>query len=311
MPLPPVFIDRLVRILPEHLLEQVLRSFEVSDALSFRVNTLKITVSAVLERLAQDGFCPQPIRWAPSAFVLDVAERPKLVMHPLVNDGSIYIQALSSMVPAVVLVPKEGETVLDACAAPGSKTSQIAMMMKNTGRIIAVETVKARLYKLKAVCSLLGVSNIDIKFSDVRRIKFEEDVFDRILVDAPCSSEGRFKSFNKKSLGYWSPHKIKEMSHKQKGILLNASRGLKIGGVLVYSTCTFAPEENEEVIDWFLRKTKASFILEDASVDGVTSYPCLKTWNNREYKHDVSLCARVLPHEGRSGFFVAKLRRTA
>ncbi len=311
MPLPLVFIDRLTRILPSSVLEQVLGSFDIPDIVSFRVNTLKTTVPVVFERLDQDGFSLRPVPWNDAAFVLDVEDRPKFVMHPLTSEGAVYIQALSSMIPVTVLAPREGEVILDACAAPGSKTSQMAMMMNNKGRIMAIEAVKARLYKLKSVCSLLGVMNVEIKFSDTRRIKFEEEVFDRVLVDAPCSSEGRFKSFDKKSMGYWSPHKIKEMSHKQKGILLNASRGLKVGGVLVYSTCTFAPEENEEVVDWFLRKTKMTFVLENAAVDGITCYPCLKEWNGRAYMHDVSLCVRVLPQEGRSGFFVAKLRRVA
>jgi NOL1/NOP2/sun family putative RNA methylase len=311
MPLPSVFTDRLTRILPPSVLDLALASFDSPDVVSFRINTLKITVPVVLERLALDGLFPRPVPWIDTAFVLDVQDRPKFVMHPLTSEGAVYIQALSSMIPAVILAPHEGEVVLDACAAPGSKTSQMAMMMNNKGRIMAIEAVKSRLYKLKSVCSLLGVTNVEMKFSDTRRVKFEEEIFDRVLVDAPCSSEGRFKSFDKKSVGYWSPHKIKEMSHKQKGILLNASRGLKAGGVLVYSTCTFAPEENEEVVDWFLRKTKMTFVLEDASIDGITCYPCLKEWNGRGYAHDVSLCTRILPREGRSGFFVAKLRRAA
>lgn len=310
MPLPPVFIERLTRIIPLPLLDQVISSFDIPDNLSFRVNTLKVTVETVLERLTQDGFSPRPVSWNNCAFMLDKEDRPALVRHSLSSEGAIYIQALSSMIPPVVLAPYAGEKVLDACAAPGSKTTQMSMMMGNQGVITAIESVKTRMYKLRSVCGLLGAANVEMKFSDTRRMKFEEDVFDKILVDAPCSSEGRFKGFDKESVGYWSPRKIKEMSHKQKGILLNASRGLKAGGVLVYSTCTFAPEENEEVVDWFLRKTKKPFMLEDASIDGVGCYPCLQQWNDRSYDHDVSLCARVLPQAGQSGFFVAKLRRT-
>ena len=92
---------------------------------------------------------------------------------------------------------------------------------------------------------------------DGRRFRVKEQLFDRILVDAPCSSEGRFKYDNPKSYAYWNLRKIKEMAHKQKGLLLNASRLLKPGGVLVYSTCTFAQEENEEVVDWFAKKSQS------------------------------------------------------
>ena len=99
MPLPLVFIDRLTRILPSSVLEPVLISFNIPDILSFRVNTLKTTVSVVLERLALDGLFPRAVPWNDTAFVLDVVDRPKFVMHPLTSDGSVYIQALSSMIP--------------------------------------------------------------------------------------------------------------------------------------------------------------------------------------------------------------------
>ena len=108
-----------------------------------------------------------------------------------------------------------------------------------------------------------------IASTDGRRLRAHDGLYDRILVDAPCSCEGRFIINEPKSFAYWSVRKIKEMSHKQKGLLLNASRLLGPGGILVYATCTFAPEENEEVVDWFLRKTDGRFELTPIRIDGV------------------------------------------
>jgi 16S rRNA (cytosine1407-C5)-methyltransferase len=138
-----------------------------------------------------------------------------------------------------------------------------------------------------------------------RRLR-EEAPFDRILVDAPCSCEGRFIIHEPKSFAYWSLRKIKEMSHKQKGLLLNASRLLAPDGVLVYATCTFAPEENEEVVDWFLRKTDGRFELTPMQIEGVKTYPCLTQWHKRSYDLRIRNAVRILPDERMEGFFIAK-----
>ena len=135
------------------------------------------------------------------------------------------------------------------------------------------------------------------------------DLFDRVLVDAPCSSEGRFRVDDQETTAYWRVRKIKEMSFKQKGILMSASRLLKPGGVLVYSTCTFAPEENEEVVDWFLRKSGRNFQLQDVDIDGVPRLPCLTAWGRDVFDADVMKCLRVKPDEKYTGFFVAKFKK--
>jgi 16S rRNA (cytosine1407-C5)-methyltransferase len=206
----------------------------------------------------------------------------------------------------VVLNPHSEDLVLDVCAAPGSKTTQMALMMKNRGEITALDSVKNRFYKLKAVCTLMGALNVKCLLTDARRFRAGDTLFDKIMVDAPCSSEGRFTTLDKDSFGYWSPRKIKEMAHKQKGIILSAARCLKPGGFLVYSTCTFAPEENETVVDWFLRKTKGEFTLEPFDLPGVPRYPALKSYENRTYTQDLSFCWRVLPDGIFSGFFIAR-----
>lgn len=307
--LPELFLERLASIIPSESQASVIATFAALEPVCVRINTLKSGVPPVVNHFVNCGFSTTALLFTPEAFILDSVDGRVLHDDPLIAQGFIYRQAPSSLLPAVVLGTRFGESVLDACAAPGSKTTQIAALMQGQGEILAVESVKGRFYKLRSVCDLLGAKNVRIKLSDARRLRFDVPIFDKVLVDAPCSSEGRFKVQAPKSFAYWSERKIKEMSHKQKGILLNCARGLKKGGRLVYSTCTFAPEENEEVIDWFLRKTGGNFRLEAVELPGVSRYPVLTSWKSREYQNDLSLCLRVLPDAVFSAFFIASLKR--
>ena len=285
-------------------------SFSFPDALSIRVNPLKDAAQDVFARLEMEGAVLDPVSWCPDAYIVRGMAREALARHPLAAEGKIYQQGLSSMVPAVVLAPSPGDRVLDACAAPGSKTTQIAGMMRQEGTLVAVEAVRARFFRLRSVCDLLGATAVACKLCDVRRFRPPDDqFFDAALVDAPCSSEGRFKVDDPETTAYWSLRKIREMSYKQKGILLSVSRLLRPGGTLVYATCTFAPEENEEVVDWFLHKSEGLFDVEDAAVEGVPRLPCLTRWGRNVYHEDVMKCLRVRPDQTHTGFFVAKFKK--
>jgi NOL1/NOP2/sun family putative RNA methylase len=308
--IPAGFLERLKLIIPQQEFEAVSSSFSSLDVLSIRVNPLKDGSQEVFYRLEMEGALLQPVGWCPHAYIVRGMTHEAISHHPLAGEGKIYQQALSSMIPAVVLGAKPGERVLDTCAAPGSKTTQIAGMMQNDGVVVAIEAVKGRFFRLKSVCGLLGASVVTCKLCDARRFRPSDgNLFDKVLVDAPCSSEGRFKADDPDSVAYWSLRKVKEMSYKQKGILLSASRLVKPGGVLVYATCTFSPEENEEVVDWFLRKSEGQFCVEDAGVDGVPRLPCLTHWGKDEYHQDVMKCLRVKPDQTYTGFFIAKFRK--
>lgn len=310
-PLPAEFRERLTAILPSENLEEVLSTFDARDAVSMRVNTLKMSRDAALEHLQNQGVKFQTIEWMKDALVLEkgaLGPTESLGDWPLIKEGVLYRQSLSSMLPPLVLGPRPGERVLDVCAAPGSKTTQIAAMMNNEGTLVAVEAIRGRFYKLKSVCALLGAA-VSCKCLDARKFRSPE-LFDRILVDAPCSSEGRFRTHDADTVHYWSTRKIKEMVRKQRGLLLSAARLLKPGGVMVYSTCTFAPEENEGVVDWLLRKTGGAIQLEEITLDAIPSYPALTAWNGKSFDPQVRHCLRVLPDGIMEGFFVAKLRRT-
>ncbi len=309
--LPPFFLERLQKIIPPNHFARCLKSFEEQLRVSVRINTLKIKRQDALRILKSKSVSIKEVDWCGEALLINGATRRELGEEDLVKNGCLYMQSLSSMLPSLILEPKPGERVLDMCAAPGSKTTQIAAIMRNQGEIVAIERVKDRFYKLKSVVKHLGADTITFHLMDARKYQAKDQLFDRILVDAPCSSEGRFKISNKKTYFYWSLRKIKEMAHKQKGLLLAASRLLKIGGVLVYSTCSFAPEENEAVVDWLLRKTKGTIRVENIDFPEIERYDSLSEWNGKAFDKTISHCLRVLPDEQMEGFFVAKLAKPA
>ncbi|MBF0594036.1 MAG: RsmB/NOP family class I SAM-dependent RNA methyltransferase [Candidatus Omnitrophica bacterium] len=309
--LPALFVERLKSIVPSDSFERVLNLLSTHASAGIRVNTLKFSKALAISFLADQGITVSALEAAPEIMIVSSSARQQLRDCELFTEGQLYWQAPSSALPVRVLAPMPGERVLDLCAAPGSKTTQMAALMNNEGEIIAIEVVKGRFFKLKSVCTLTGAMNVKCRLSDGRRFRVSaNELFSKVLVDAPCSSEGRFDINNKETIGYWSPRKIKEMAHKQKGLLLSASRCVNPGGSLVYSTCTFAPEENEGVVDWFLNKTSGDFFLEAIDLPGVPRYPVLKSFDQRAYKSDLAACWRVLPDGVFSGFFIAKFRRS-
>jgi len=265
---------------------------------SARINTLKVERADLLERLEAEAVPYQTVGWYSLGLRLGVESPGKLLENLL---GYIHIQEEVSMVPPLVLDPRPGEMVLDLCASPGSKTTQISQMMKNRGLIIANEPSLARIAPLRSNCERLGVLNVAITRYDGRR--FPRGVFERVLVDAPCSGEGRerrgpgtlAKSSCKRSIG---------LQALQIGLLKNAIRLAKPGGVVVYSTCTYAPEENEMVVERALDEAR----LEQVSIPGLKECPGIREWNGESLNDDLKKCARYYPHlNDTGGFFVARL----
>ena len=309
--LPVLFLDRLKLILDDERFARVASTFDAPRPLSVRVNTLKMSLSEAQDYFSSRSIQAEQVPWTQEGFILQGIESKDLSRLDAVCEGKIYIQSLSSMLPVVVLDPQPGEAILDLCAAPGSKTTQMAARMRNQGSIDAVEAIRPRFYRLKSVAGLLGAEIIRAKCLDGRRYRSGSVLFDKILVDAPCSSESRFKTFDPKTVGYWSTRKIKEMVQKQRGLLLYACRLLKPGGVLLYSTCTFAPEENEGILDWVLRKLPVEIDLVPIEIDLVERYTAVTSWNDRDYDPRVKDVFRVLPAGKMEGFFMAKLVRKA
>jgi NOL1/NOP2/sun family putative RNA methylase len=232
---------------------------------------------------------------------------------PVINlykEGYLYVQSLSSMIPPLVLDPKKDEKILDIAAAPGSKTTQMATMMGNTGEILGNDTSPIRRLKLQANLKIQGATNTYTSGFAAQMIweKFPE-FFDKVLCDVPCSMEGRFATYEPKSYLGWSVKKVKNLSKLQKWMLRSAVSAAKEGGRIVYSTCTISPEENEEVIDWILDKEKGNIILEKISVTGLRFSEGITEWEGAKYNPEVLKCARIIPSDTMEGFFIASIRK--
>lgn len=279
---------------------------------TFRVNTIKAQKAEVNNVLKQSGFKTTEVSWYRDAFILQNKSKRELMELEIYKEGNIYIQSLASMVPPLVLDPQPGERVLDLTAAPGSKTSQMAAMMRLKGELIANDNNKVRFFKLQHNMEHLGVRQED-GFLSLRMehgealVRAYPEYFDKILLDAPCSAEARFVAGVPKTYGYWSERKIKEMAYKQRKLLLAAWSALNPGGVLVYSTCTFAPEENEVQISRLLERCADAQIEPITGLTGIRTLPICMEWKGRALDTRVRECLRVFPTGDSEGFFVARV----
>jgi len=218
-----------------------------------RINTIKADVNDVYNRLTNKGFILSKINFINFAFRVEYYpyEIGKTLEHYL---GYIYVQEFSSMLPAILLEPKEEDIILDLCAAPGSKTTLISQLMNNRGVIIANDVDIDRASILAFNVDRMGCLNVIItQYKGEIFHNYYESYFDRVLVDAPCSAIGTLHK-NKEVIKWFNYKKVKEFSKLQKNLIESAFRCLKEGGYLVYSTCTITYEENEEVIDYLLKK---------------------------------------------------------
>lgn len=308
--LPPDFIERMRLIFPSQRFPNLMHTFTEKKPTTFRINSLKISPAEALERLKTEGFRVERISWYSEAFILRGAGKKALMDCELYKEGCLYIQGLSSMLPPLVLAPSTGETVLDLASAPGSKTTQMAVLMRNQGKIIAVEQSKDRFFKLLHNLKEQGISNTEAILGRGENIwlKYKE-YFDKVLLDAPCSSEGRFDTTNPKTFLFWKEKKIKEMVRKQKRLIFSAVHAVKVGGSILYSTCTFAPEENEGVINWVLQRFKGKITIKKINLALSNIAPGLKKWKKEIFLPEVSHCLRILPTSEMEGFFLCLLEK--
>ncbi|MCL5730425.1 MAG: RsmB/NOP family class I SAM-dependent RNA methyltransferase [Candidatus Pacearchaeota archaeon] len=292
---------------------EFMESLEKEPLVSIRANELKISVSELKKRLEEKGWkISQPVKEHPEIFViasqLAPGELGRTLEHLL---GYYYVQEISSMLPAIVLNPRPGERVLDLCASPGSKTTQIASMMKNKGTVIANEPDFRRMKILSSNLERCGVSNSIITRKEGSRLcdELHENgfVFDKILIDAPCSGEGTLRT-NPKTMKMWNANGMKKMSFIQKRLLSSAIKLLRIGGEIVYSTCTFAPEEDEEVVDFMLERFPE--IKVEKILIPIDHHPGILKWQNKEYDEELKHSCRIFPFDNNTeGFFITKLRK--
>ena len=317
VPLPPDFLDRLALIVPPESLDGVVATFEQPLGVGFRVNTLKADPAEVVARLADEGIEARAVAGVPGAYAVAAEDRALLLASAPYAEGLVYLQNVSSQLPALLLDPQPGERILDLCAAPGSKTRQIACLVKDDAEIVALEKVRNRFYKLRANLGDQGETCVlPVLGSGTAYWRRAPESFDRVLLDAPCSTEGRFRTHDPETTRYWRPRKVKEMQAKQRRLLFGAVQALKPGGTLVYSTCTFAPEENEAVLTKALKTFGDALEVVEAGLPGdgpvaEATRPGLDVWKGRDFDPQVTHARRVLPDGLLEAFFVARLVKHA
>lgn len=310
---PDAYLERAREILPSELHPQVQEALREPRPVWLRVNTLVSSVEDVTGELARLTLARGP--W-PEALRISAEHRAELLRHPLWVAGAVYMQSLSSQAAALALDPQRGEEILDLCAAPGSKTSHIAALMAE-GTLVANEVSKGRSYKLRAVLDQLCVTrreflDVRVRTGDGVRFRGHRECFDRVLVDAPCSGEGRFHTTDPASWETWGPRKIKGCASKQKALLHAAIDAVRPGGVIVYSTCTMAPEENELVLKRALKRYDGRIELEPLPVELPTAIQALVSWRGKALPSTIAENARRIPPGPEwDGFFLARIRKVA
>ena len=288
--LPEVFLDRMKKMLGDEF-EAFLDCYDEAPEKGIRLNTLKCTEGKLLSSFGSEL---TPSKFSPLSFS---AEREiKVGAMPIHSAGAFYSQEPSASSAVTVLAPEKGDKVLDMCAAPGGKSTQIAAYLDGTGLLWSNEVVKSRANILLSNIERMGIRNAVVSsvYPDVLEKKLA-GFFDKVLVDAPCSGEGMFRK-NPEAITEWSPEHVTACAERQLMILDSAAECLREGGVLVYSTCTFSYEENEGVTKKFLEKHPEFEI-----------YPIEVTFGRKAFDGVPAL--RIFPMDGGEGHYVARFRR--
>jgi NOL1/NOP2/sun family putative RNA methylase len=303
--LPKEFIQGLDATFPQPLAEAILRGMGSRRLTTLRVNTLKSSAGELMAFFREHAVKHRRVPWYPDAFVLAELRERDAECWTLYAEGRIYLQSLSSMIPALVLGPLPGERILDIAAAPGSKTTQMAAMMGNKGVIVANDIDAVRAERLSYNLRLQGCDMVEVRIGRGEKLgDTEPEHFDRVLVDTPCSGEGRFIVHEPSTSRSWSKRTVAECVRLQKKLLASGARALKTGGRLVYSTCTLNREENEGVVQWALENLPLAAEKIPLPIPG--SYQGFA----RGRHPAVSNAIRILPDAEREGFFVCRLRKT-
>lgn len=307
--LPVEFVERLYRHFPESQAGRILAGMRKPRPTTLRVNTLKTDVLSLLAELREANVKVERVPWFPEALVVKNVREAALEALPGYEQGRFYLQSLSSMLPPLVLEPRPGERVLDMAAAPGSKTTQMAAMMQNQGYILANDASAVRAERLRFNLARQGVAIAEVSVEDGRRLGDRlGPSFDRVLLDAPCSGEGRFIAGDPRTYRHWSERLVRRMVPLQRRLLLSALRAVKPGGVVVYSTCTLNPQENEGVVDWALKRFGEAVEVLPIALDVPGRWPGLTEADGTTFHPTLRHAVRIPPSETMEGFFLCKLR---
>lgn len=292
MNLPEQYIENMKKLLGEKEFQQYLNCFEQKKYAGIRINTLKWNKEQFLNKRLFDI---EEVAWCDEGYYCSEEVRP--AKHPYYAAGLYYIQEPSAMSAAAVLPVNKGERILDICAAPGGKSTQLGAKLKQTGILVCNDISAGRTKALLKNIECFGIKNSIVMSETPQRLsKRFEQYFDKILIDAPCSGEGMFRK-DSDMIKKWNSDLITHCIEQQKQILQYCAIMLKAGGMILYSTCTFSPEENEYIIKEFLQHHKEFTI-----VPIETKYGFEKSM--------LEGCVKLFPHKIKGeGHFLALLQK--
>lgn len=312
----PIFEKRFKEMLQtEEEYEKFKQTILTPQRKSFRINTIKAkNPQKIIENIKQKGLNISPVPWSKNAYFADFSEEVRTDLGNLFEHflGEIYVQEATSMTPPELLeIPQnisEDFKVLDMASSPGSKTTQLGEKMQNKGILVANEIDYTRLGPLKINLERTGLSNIIITNLDGTKIEGNE-IYDRILLDAPCSGSGVIRK-SPKTIKTYNPKKLRGMQMLQIKLLQRAFELLKKGGIMTYSTCSLDPEENELAIEKFL-KNNPTAILEQAKLNGLILNNKLTEFEGHKIPKEITQkTIRIWPQDNdTNGFFVAKIKK--
>lgn len=281
-------------------INRIYDGYSCKRMVTFRVNTIKSSPEKIKQVLKNENIEYENVAWSEDAFIVKNRSEKELEQLEIYQNGEIYLQSLSSMLPPIVLKPKQNEDILDMAAAPGGKTTQIAALTQNNAHITACEMNNIRAEKLKFNIEKQGASSVYVMQKDSRNID-EYFSFDRILLDAPCSGSGTIELKNENVFKYFSPKLVEKSTKAQLSLLKKALQILKPGKEMVYSTCSILSCENEDVVMQILKSSNAEIV--PIEFEGMNDLPLLPT------KIPGTLC--VCPNELYEGFYIAKIIKKA
>jgi NOL1/NOP2/sun family putative RNA methylase len=296
--IPSFLIEKLKNQYGEELTNKILEGYNQKRKVTLRVNTIKANINEIQKILDNSNIVYTKVPWSDDALIIENVREPEITKLTIYDEGKIYLQSLSSMLPPIILQPKENDDILDMAAAPGGKTTQIASIVNNKARITACEMNNIRAEKLKYNIEKQGANCVYVMVTDSRKID-DFFSFDSILLDAPCSGSGTLNNNDNKIEKTFTPELIQKSSKTQAQLLKKAINILKQGKEMIYSTCSILQEENEDILASILKTGKVEIV--PINVD--KTIPKLPT------KIDGTLC--VCPNEEYEGFFVAKIRKIA